>query len=135
MLTHYISHPCDQKQKFYIIADAPHLIKRFAMIAANRSNFWLLLTLHNFFLRIVQGILNNNIVTFDDCIVKAYNLSSNSVRSDDFFELFTKQEDDQLKVAPKLKSHILSPNNFQKMNVPVSTNLIGSNVSTGLYFL
>lgn len=34
-----------------------------------------------------------------------------------------------------LKSQMLNPNIFEKMNVPVSTNLIAPNVSTGLYFM
>lgn len=67
--------------------------------------------------------------------MKQYNLEGNTVQCKDIFDLFEVQKDDELKLAPKLKSHILNPNNFEKMNVPVSTKLIGSNVSTGLYYL
>lgn len=88
-----------------------------------------------FFSRVAQGILNNGFITFDDYIVKKYELPNNTVKSSDLFDLFNTQKDDELKLAPKLKSHVLNPNNFQKMNVPVATNLIGSNVSTSLYFL
>lgn len=83
----------------------------------------------------MQNIRNNEIVIFDDYIVKKYELTCNHVKSSDFFDLFKLQENDKLKLAPNLKSHILQPNTFQKMNVPVATNLIGSNVSTGLYYM
>lgn len=84
---------------------------------------------------IVQGFRNHDVIVFDDTIVETYNLEGNTVHSKDIFELFEAQKEDALKLAPKLKSRILNPNNFEKMNVPVSSNLIGSNVSTGLYFL
>lgn len=111
-LSNFITHPCDPDRKFWIIADVAHLLKN-----------------------IVQGLRNNDVIVFDDAIVKAYNLEGNTVQCKDIFDLFDVQKDDALKLAPKLKSHMLNPNNFQKMNVPVSTNLIGKNVSTGLYFM
>lgn len=67
--------------------------------------------------------------------MEQYSLESNTANCKDIFELYNIQKDDELKMAPKLKSHILRSNNFQKMNVPVSTNLISSNVSTALFFL
>lgn len=111
-VVNFITHPCDPNRKFWIMADVPHLLKN-----------------------IVQGFRNHDVITFDDTIVKAYNLEGNTVQCKDICDLFDVQKDDQLKLAPKLKSHVLNPNNFEKMNVPVSTNLIGSNVSTGLFFL
>lgn len=83
----------------------------------------------------MQGLRNNEIITFDAHIVDEYGLDGNTVQCKDIVDLFDKQKDDVLKLAPHLKSHMLNPNNFQKMNVPVSTNMVGANVSTGLYFM
>lgn len=83
----------------------------------------------------MQGIRNNKIIYFDEHIVKEYNLKCDHVRSSDFFDMYKLQENDELKLAPKLRPHVLDPNTFQKMNVPVATNLIGSNVSTGLNYM
>lgn len=107
-----ITHPCDQNRKFYIIGDVPHLIKN-----------------------LVQSLRNNRIIVFDDCIVDRYSLRSSTAKCSDINDLFKLQKDDLLKLAPKLKSHMFRPNNFQKMNVPVSLYLIGSNVSTGLFYM
>lgn len=107
-----IAHPCDPNRLFWIFADVAHLLKN-----------------------IVQNIRNNEVVIFDKHIVDAYDLKCDRLKSSDFFDLYNVQEKDQLKLAPKLRPHVLEPNTFQKMNVPVATNLIGSNVSTGLYYM
>lgn len=83
----------------------------------------------------MQGLRNNHVIIFDDQTVKEYGLPGNTVQCKDIVDLFEIQKDDVLKLAPRLKSNMLNPNNFEKMNVPISTNLIGSNVSTGLYFM
>lgn len=83
----------------------------------------------------MQGLRNNEFVVFDDKIVKEYDLEGNRVQTKDIVELFELQKDDALKLAPNLKSHMLNPSNFEKMNVPVSTNMVGANVSTGLYYM
>ncbi len=81
-ITNFIEHPCDPSLKFWIIADVPHLLKN-----------------------IVQGLRNNDIITFSDKIVKDYDLTGNTVRCKDIFDLFELQQNDSLKLAPKLKSH------------------------------
>lgn len=85
--------------------------------------FWIFADVPHLLKNIVQNIRNNEVVVFDKHIVEEFDLKSDRLKCSDFFELYEIQEHDQLKLA------------FQKMNVPVATSLIGSNVSTGLFYM
>lgn len=83
-----------------------------------------------------KRMLNHKIITIPDNFVKNYNLPSNKVNSQHFYELLDKQKDLHFLLTPKLKDDYLDRSkHFQKMRVPSASNVLSHEVSTALQFL
>lgn len=108
----YITHPCDNNRKLYFFADVPHLFKN-----------------------ITQGFVNKQKIFFNANIVKKYNLKTNHASVSTINDIFKAQQNDQLKMTPRLGESNLNPTHFQKMNVMTSSSVVSVDVAATLdYF-
>lgn len=83
-----------------------------------------------------EGILNHKTIIIPESFVKNYNLPSNKVNSQHFYELLDKQKDLHFLLTLKLKDDYLDKSkHFQKIRVPSASNVLSHEVSTALQFL
>lgn len=87
------------------------------------------------FKNITQSFLKHEKVSFDQCIIDHYNLTSKDADVNHIKRLHDIQKNDLLKMAPRLQSQNIRPTSFEKMKVSVSSNLIHPHVSTSLKYL
>jgi len=111
-ISNFLPHPLDFTRKIYIIPDVPHLFKN-----------------------IKNMLMTNKILYISDKIKNLYNLPTNMICPSHIEDIIKFQEKLDFLLVPKLSEQDLVPNNFQKMKVGKSTNIINHDVCTALRFL
>lgn len=107
----YIEHPCHADKKLFAMPDPVHVFKDLAATLTKGYIF----------------ILNNS-------LVQEYNLPFNKVSISPIQQVYEIDNDDIIKLCPRLKEKVLNPSHFDKMNVGISVALINHDVSTAIYY-
>lgn len=107
-----IAHPCDDSRKLYFTPDVPHALKC-----------------------IKTSLLNNKIIKVHKDHVLEFNLPSDTVKSKHLINVVDADDEDELKLSPKLNRKILEKSHFQKMRVNNSVYTFYLATSSSLEFL
>lgn len=107
-----MDHPVDPTKRFFLFSDAPHGLKN-----------------------TTQSLLNNKVIVLPEDYMLFHDLPSNMVKKSHLESLHEIQEKIVLKMAPKFKHQNLNPQGFEKMRVPVSSNVMNKDVGAALNFL
>jgi hypothetical protein len=105
----YTPHPCLKNEKLFIMPDPVHLFKNIA--AALRKG-------HKFYL--------------SDVIVQSYGLCSNEISFER--KVFELDQQDVIKLCPRLKENVLQPNHFQITNVGLSAAFLSHDVAAAIRY-
>lgn len=108
----HITHPLDSSGRIYVLADVPHLFK-------NIKNMF----------------ITNSFIYIPDEVRNRYNLPTNLICASHINDLISHQKDLHFSLAHKLTEEDLLPDNFKKMKVQTSTNVISHDVASGLKFI
>ena len=96
-----------------MISDVPHILKN-----------------------IRNGLLNNKVFTIADKYVEKYDLATNEVRLSTIKKVSDLQKNCELKIAPHLKPHMLSPkmSSFERMRVNPARALLSRDTANAIRF-
>lgn len=108
----YFVHPFDKTKKIYVFADAQHVFKN-----------------------LTQAFVRNGDIIIPEELKVKFNLPTNLAKISHLKEIFDIDDNQILKLTPKVKEYMFQPTNFQKMRVKNSYHILHPNVSSALRFL
>lgn len=110
-VNNYIQHPCDNKEKLYIMPDSIHVFKNVACSLTAGNTFYLNATL-----------------------VQQYNLPHNEITIISVRDVYNLDQNDTLKLCPHLKRNAVYPSHFDKMNVALSVGILNNSVAAAITY-
>jgi hypothetical protein len=108
-IRNYTPHPCLKNEKLFIMPDPVHLFKNIA--AALRKG-------HKFYL--------------SDVIVQSYGLCSNEISLER--KVFELDQQDVIKLCPRLKENVLQSDHFETTNVGLSATFLSHDVAAAIRY-